>query len=127
MYLNLYLLRIKNEGLIRFDFVSFLILTGLITLFNLSNLLINSKPYEIIDNKNNVIKANMFVNYKFFPTQKFTSKVVYDFKKKISLSKPCFFVYFFKFGKYPMSLPQKTTCKLILLCSFKIYFHFRVK
>ena len=38
---------------------------------------------EIIDNKNNVIKANMFVNYKFFPTQKFTSKVVFDSKKKL--------------------------------------------
>lgn len=38
---------------------------------------------EIIGRKKNEIKANMLVNYKFFPTQKFTSKVVYDSKKKL--------------------------------------------
>jgi coenzyme Q-binding protein COQ10 len=37
---------------------------------------------EIIDRKKNEIKANMIVNYNFFPTQKFTSKVCYNFEKK---------------------------------------------
>ena len=37
---------------------------------------------EIIERKKNEIKAIMIVNYKFFPTQKFTSKVVYDLKNK---------------------------------------------
>ena len=38
---------------------------------------------EIINRKKNKIQANMVVNYKFFPTQKFTSKVVLNFKKKL--------------------------------------------
>ena len=38
---------------------------------------------EIISRKNNEIKASMDVKYKFFPTQKFTSKVVFDSKKKL--------------------------------------------
>ena len=38
---------------------------------------------EIINRKKNKIQANMVVNYKFFPTQKFTSQVIYDYKKKI--------------------------------------------
>tara|TARA_B110000116_G_C16762347_1_gene549071 strand:- start:1221 stop:1658 length:438 start_codon:yes stop_codon:yes gene_type:complete len=38
---------------------------------------------EIINRKKNKIQANMVVNYKFFPTQKFTSQVVYNYKKKI--------------------------------------------
>ena len=37
---------------------------------------------EITERKKNEIKAIMIVNYKFFPTQKFTSKVVYDLKNK---------------------------------------------
>ena len=37
---------------------------------------------KIIERKKNEIKAIMIVNYKFFPTQKFTSKVVYDLKNK---------------------------------------------
>ena len=35
---------------------------------------------KITERKKNEIKAIMIVNYKFFPTQKFTSKVVYDIK-----------------------------------------------
>ena len=35
---------------------------------------------EILKRKKNKIKANMFVNYKFFPSQKFTSNVYYDFE-----------------------------------------------
>tara|TARA_B110000438_G_scaffold291161_1_gene327757 strand:+ start:382 stop:819 length:438 start_codon:yes stop_codon:yes gene_type:complete len=38
---------------------------------------------EIINRKKNIIEANMIVNYKFFPTQKFTSKVLYNSKNKI--------------------------------------------
>ena len=38
---------------------------------------------EIIDRKKNIIKANMFVEYKFFSAQEFTSKVEYDEKKMI--------------------------------------------
>lgn len=37
---------------------------------------------KITERKKNEIKAIMNVNYKFFPTQKFTSKVVYDIKNK---------------------------------------------
>ena len=37
---------------------------------------------EIIQRKKNEIKAIMIVDYKFFPTQKFISKVVYDLKNK---------------------------------------------
>jgi len=37
---------------------------------------------EITERKKNEIKAIMIVNYKFFPTQKFTSKVVYNLKNK---------------------------------------------
>ena len=37
---------------------------------------------KITERKKNEIKAIMIVNYKFFPTQKFTSKVVYDLKNK---------------------------------------------
>ena len=36
---------------------------------------------EILKNKKNLIIANMIVDYKFFPSQKFTSNVVFDFKK----------------------------------------------
>lgn len=36
---------------------------------------------QILDTKINNIQANMFVNYKFFPTQKFTSNVFFNFKK----------------------------------------------
>ena len=36
---------------------------------------------EILNKNSNEIKANMFVDYKFFPSQKFTSKVSYDFDK----------------------------------------------
>ena len=35
---------------------------------------------EILKRKKNEIKANMLVNYKFFPSQKFTSNVYYDFE-----------------------------------------------
>jgi len=35
---------------------------------------------EILKRNKNEIKANMFVDYKFFPSQKFTSKVYYDFE-----------------------------------------------
>ena len=38
---------------------------------------------EIIDKNKNQITANMIVNYSFFPTQKFTSRVTWDDKKKI--------------------------------------------
>ena len=38
---------------------------------------------EILKKNKKEILANMIVNYKLFPTQKFTSKVVYDSKKKI--------------------------------------------
>lgn len=38
---------------------------------------------EIISRKKNEIKASMEVKYNFFPTQTFTSMVVYDFKKKM--------------------------------------------
>ena len=38
---------------------------------------------EIISRKKNTIKANMTVNYKFFPTQEFVSNVEYDNNKKI--------------------------------------------
>ena len=37
---------------------------------------------KITERKKNEIKAIMIVNYKFFPIQKFTSKVVYDLKNK---------------------------------------------
>ena len=36
---------------------------------------------EILSKKNNEIKANMIVDYKFFPSQKFTSNVVFDLEK----------------------------------------------
>ena len=36
---------------------------------------------EILSKKNNEIKANMFVDYKFFPSQKFMSNVVFDLEK----------------------------------------------
>ena len=36
---------------------------------------------EILSKKNNEIKANMIVDYKFFPSQKFTSNVVFDLDK----------------------------------------------
>jgi len=36
---------------------------------------------EILSKKNNEIKANMFVDYKFFPSQKFTSNVIFDLEK----------------------------------------------
>ena len=35
---------------------------------------------EILKREKNEIKANMFVDYKFFPSQKFTSNVYYDFE-----------------------------------------------
>ena len=38
---------------------------------------------KIIDKKNNIIKANMIVDYKFLPTQEFTSEVTFDSKKKL--------------------------------------------
>ena len=38
------------------------------------------KKIEIIEKKTNEIKANMIVNYKIFPSQKFTSKVIYNIK-----------------------------------------------
>ena len=34
---------------------------------------------EITESKKNFLKANMIVNYKFFPPQKFTSNVIYDY------------------------------------------------
>ena len=37
---------------------------------------------DIVDRKKNEIKANMFVDYKLFPTQKFTSKVIYNLRNK---------------------------------------------
>ena len=37
---------------------------------------------EIIYRKKNLIKVNMIVNYKHFPTQEFTSEVKYDQKNK---------------------------------------------
>ena len=37
---------------------------------------------KITERKKNEIKVIMFVNYKFFPTQKFTSKIIYDLKNK---------------------------------------------
>jgi len=36
---------------------------------------------EILSKKNNEIKANMIVDYKFFPSQKFTSNVVFNLDK----------------------------------------------
>ena len=36
---------------------------------------------EIFEKKKNNLKANMIVNYKLFPSQKFTSKVFFDLKK----------------------------------------------
>ena len=36
---------------------------------------------EIVKKNKNEILANMIVNYKFFPKQKFTSKVTFDLKK----------------------------------------------
>jgi len=36
---------------------------------------------EILSKKNNEIVANMIVDYKFFPSQKFTSNVVFDLEK----------------------------------------------
>ena len=36
---------------------------------------------DILERKKNEISANMFVNYKFFPTQKFISNVIYDSSK----------------------------------------------
>jgi coenzyme Q-binding protein COQ10 len=36
---------------------------------------------EILSKKNNEIKANMVVDYKFFHSQKFTSNVVFDLEK----------------------------------------------
>ena len=36
---------------------------------------------EILSKKNNEIKANMIVDYKFFPSQKFMSNVVFDLEK----------------------------------------------
>ena len=60
---------------------------------DLYNIVLNIQEYpnyipwctkiEIINRKKNEILVHMTVNYKFFPTQVFTSKVVYDFKKKI--------------------------------------------
>jgi coenzyme Q-binding protein COQ10 len=38
---------------------------------------------EILSKKNNEIKANMVVEYKFFPSQKFTSNVVFDLEKML--------------------------------------------
>ena len=38
---------------------------------------------EILSKKNNEIKANMIVDYKFFPSQKFTSNVVFDLEKML--------------------------------------------
>ena len=38
---------------------------------------------EILSKKNNEIKANMIVDYKFFPCQKFTSNVIFDLEKMI--------------------------------------------
>ena len=34
---------------------------------------------EILKRKNNEINANMIVNYKIFPAQKFTSNIIFDF------------------------------------------------
>ena len=39
------------------------------------------KQIEIIKKNKNEILANMIVKYKFFPKQKFTSKVTFDLKK----------------------------------------------
>lgn len=60
---------------------------------DLYNIVLNIEEYpdyipwcsniEIINRKKNEIIANMIVNYKFLPTQKFTSKVVYSSNKKI--------------------------------------------
>ena len=36
---------------------------------------------EILKKEKNMIEANMFVSYKFFPIQKFTSNVVYNLEK----------------------------------------------
>ena len=38
---------------------------------------------EILDKKKNLIKANMTVDYKFFPTQEFISSVEFNDKNKI--------------------------------------------
>ena len=38
---------------------------------------------EILKKEKNMIEANMFVNYKFFPIQKFTSNVIYNLEKYI--------------------------------------------
>ena len=60
---------------------------------DLYNIVLNIEEYpdyipwcskiEILDRKKNVIKANMIVDYKFFPTQEFVSKVDYNQKNKI--------------------------------------------
>ena len=60
---------------------------------DLYNIVLNIEEYpdyipwctkiEILDKYKNVIKANMTVNYKFFPTQEFTSKVEFNKKNKI--------------------------------------------
>ena len=36
---------------------------------------------EILSKKNNEIKANMIVDYKFFPSQKFTSNIFFNLEK----------------------------------------------
>ena len=38
---------------------------------------------QILSKKNNEIKANMIVDYKFFPSQKFTSNVVFNLEKML--------------------------------------------
>ena len=42
---------------------------------------------EILYKDKKQIEANMFINYKFFPSQKFTSNVVFDVKKLIIKTK----------------------------------------
>ena len=60
---------------------------------DLYNIVLNIEEYplyipwcskiEVIEKKQNKIKANMFVDYKIFPTQKFTSQVLFYSNKKI--------------------------------------------
>ena len=42
---------------------------------------------EILNKEKNEITANMIVNYKLFPSQKFTSNVFYDFNRLLIMTK----------------------------------------
>ena len=80
---------------------------------------------EILNRKKNEINANMVVNYKFFPSQQFTSNVIFDldnlFKKTKYIDGPLKNLY--TLWKFQEIKKNKTIIVFTIEFEFKNFFH----